>query len=563
MKKDIQFLKGGLFDKPFMQSRIKSHSMTFVEKLLGYFLGPAGVIVFYAAIMNLRELYYTSVVPVDNLFGTGTYLLITTISSIIGVASGLAISWVMERTVCKAGRLRPYLLMSEILMTVSGVALFACPFSNGSAGQLVWLYIFNILYVGIATNVYGIRYNKMALGTRNLSDRATVTTVYTASDSIISGVIVGFVVSSILYYRILANDVTGNNWRMLIYILAIPAIPLSIVEYYFTRERVTEENIEKKDGEIETIPLLQQLKDLFTNKYYILSLIMTIISLIAVYLAGTNCRTNYCQWVLGANAENNLQMMYMAVALAPMGFGIALIFPLVKRFGARKVCMAGGLITAIFGFLCMAFPTNIPVAFAGSFIYSFGTLALTYVGATFGQQANYIIEYKYGFRPESSLSGGLVMAVYNAALAPIGGLYETVLVARGYDAYAQSQNEQVISWIVFVWFGIVAIKGLVTFIALIPFDAGKIINSVQDELKERRKAAVLARGEEWIDEEERERLEKEESDRIAEADRIADLKERCARKGLDFDTENAKYLEKKAKKDAKAAKKAESMKTRV
>lgn len=41
-----------------------------------------------------------------------------------------------------------------------------------------------------------------------------------------------------------------------------------------------------------------------------------------------------------------------------------------------------------------------------------------------------------------------------------------------------------------------------------------------------------------------------------EADRIADLKALCQRKGLDFDTENQKYLDRQAKKEAKAAAKA-------
>lgn len=37
---------------------------------------------------------------------------------------------------------------------------------------------------------------------------------------------------------------------------------------------------------------------------------------------------------------------------------------------------------------------------------------------------------------------------------------------------------------------------------------------------------------------------------------MADLKALCQRKGLDFDTENKKYLDKQAKKQAKAAAKA-------
>ena len=55
-----------------------------------------------------------------------------------------------------------------------------------------------------------------------------------------------------------------------------------------------------------------------------------------------------------------------------------------------------------------------------------------------------------------------------------------------------------------------------------------------------------------MDPEEQERLEREKAEQQHEADRIHDLREYCARKGLDFDTENRKYLEKKARKAGKA-----------
>ena len=70
-----------------------------------------------------------------------------------------------------------------------------------------------------------------------------------------------------------------------------------------------------------------------------------------------------------------------------------------------------------------------------------------------------------------------------------------------------------------------------------------------------KKEAVLARGEEWVEPEELERREQELAAREREENRIADLKELCAKKGLDFETENAKYLAKEAKKAARKQKK--------
>ena len=92
-------------------------------------------------------------------------------------------------------------------------------------------------------------------------------------------------------------------------------------------------------------------------------------------------------------------------------------------------------------------------------------------------------------------------------------------------------------------------------VILLPFvDVEKHLPEINAELLERKKQAVLARGETWIEPTEQERLDAEEAERIHEENRIADLKAKCARKGLDFDTENAKYLEKQVKKAAKKKK---------
>mgnify|MGYP003298689933 CR=1 FL=1 len=51
--------------------------------------------------------------------------------------------------------------------------------------------------------------------------------------------------------------------------------------------------------------------------------------------------------------------------------------------------------------------------------------------------------------------------------------------------------------------------------------------------------------------EELEEREREENSRLAEEARISDLKAKCAKRGLDFDSENRKYLDKKSKKTNK------------
>ncbi len=82
---------------------------------------------------------------------------------------------------------------------------------------------------------------------------------------------------------------------------------------------------------------------------------------------------------------------------------------------------------------------------------------------------------------------------------------------------------------------------------------------MNEEIRARRKAEAEARGEVYVSPEERAEQERLQDERLSELARIDDLKAKCAKKGLDFETENAKYLaiqeEKHRRREEKQAKK--------
>ena len=83
----------------------------------------------------------------------------------------------------------------------------------------------------------------------------------------------------------------------------------------------------------------------------------------------------------------------------------------------------------------------------------------------------------------------------------------------------------------------------------------KIMPTVTTELTNRKIEECKAKGIPYVSPQEQQRAEIAKQQQEAEEARIKELKEKCVKKGLDFETENNKYLEKKAKKDAKKAKK--------
>lgn len=518
MKKKHTFLSRGLFEKDFLQSRIHTYSMTFKEKALGYALGPGIVLVYTTLVQSLREMFYVSVVPLDSLFGKGTYMRLQTTTSILGILMGLLVAYMAERTVSRAGRIRPYVLMGTLLMAISGVGMFWSPFQNGEIGQLVWLYIINIIYMVVGTSMFNLRYQALALSTRNVQDRNQVTTLRTAIDSMMPGLFGAIIVTGWLYYVFLANDMTGNNWRLFILIPALIAIPGAFIEYFYTRERITEDNRQmnygKEDHETHVIPFVKQVKSLLTNKYYVMTVILACTLVFISYLQGANARTYFCQWILGANDQNGLAVIYLMISMQPMAIGMVVAPILAKRWGVRKITMVSCVLTLAGLAVCMINPYNFGLACGGGLLFGVGMVAVSYMSKTFDQHAADYVEYKCGFRPEGTVAVAVIGAVYAIILSPMSALYETVLVESGFDAFSTTgQVAAVNNWIIFAYYGAYAINAVVMLVVLIFFNIEKQLPQIHAELKERRKQAVLARGEEWIDPEEEERLQGEEAKR--------------------------------------------------
>lgn len=562
----MQFLKIGLFEKDFMQTKIKTNSMSFAEKLLGYAVSPGFNHVLYCLILSMRELFYMQVLKLNVLFGSNmTYFYLQTVSSIVGVLTGIAINYVTERTVSRAGRFRPYVLMGNWVMAISGLFMFWTPFADGSGAQLGWLYVFNIIYYGVGIVLYNLRFNVASVCSRNVLERNFVTTLRTTISNMIPGMFVSLVVMGFLYDSVLLPDTSGHSWRLFIGIAACCTLVFSVVEYFFTRERITEQNRQAAEAGDHAVrlPLGQQLKILLTNRYFLMSVLVMIGATFYDYLQGGNSRTYMVQYILGGNSENNLQFLYLMVSMQPMAIGAFVIPILSRKFGARRIMQVSAVITLAGIVIALLNPYSFLNAVLGGLVFACGIFAVTNMYQVFGQQAADDIEHRYGFRVEGTFANGLIVAVYTLILTPFSSIYETVLSALGFRAPETvdgvvtvfQQNPAVENWMLFSYYGSYAIFAAIVFVVCIFFDLEKRMPEIQADLKQRRRQAVLARGEEWIDEEEREQLELEQARLLAEENRIADLRRKCAAKGLDFETENEKYLEKQARKQEKRRKK--------
>ena len=136
--------------------------------------------------------------------------------------------------------------------------------------------------------------------------------------------------------------------------------------------------------------------------------------------------------------------------------------------------------------------------------------------------------------------------------APFAGGYESAILQLGFvDAQGIVPSAEVKSFMTLAVY-LFDIILAVSYLILLPFvDIEKKLPQINADLRQRQIDAAAARGEEWIAPEELERREQEQAERQHEEDRIRDLQERCAKKGLNFEEENQKYLARQARKAKK------------
>ena len=546
MKKNSVFFQKGLFEKPFMNSRITTASMTLKEKILGYLVGPFGILALVAIVNQLLELYYTEVFYIDEIFGPGSYLMMTWVTKAVGIVAGLLIAYVVEHNVSSQGRIRPLVLVGCLLSAVSAFFLFYIP-DMADWAKLVWVYVFSILFNGFGSSLLALRVNLFTLCTRNQNDRNLVNLFEKVSSYLLVGTAVTLTVGSVLYYTML-HGYPAENWYGLVGVVALASIPLSLVHYYYTKERVTLENASANTHDAPTVPLLGQIKALFTSKYWLMATALTVIMTVANNLAGYNLSTNFCTVILGATAENNYNLIYTVASGLPMGLGMLMIYPLCKKFTIRKTTIAFSVIAIAGCIMGLLVKNNFIPVVAANFIYNMGTLPTVYILGALIDAAKDEVEYKHGFRPEGLVSVAVIMCVLNLFTGLFSGIYETGLNLSGYQpALGEAQPESVANWLYFIRYTVPIIEYALMIVILYFMNLEEKLPGMQQAIRQRHKEAAEARGEVWVSPEELAEREKAENARLAEEARIADLKEKCRKKGLDFDTENQKYLDKKSK----------------
>lgn len=584
--KEKKGLLANRFTSSFWDSKIKSANVTGKEKWLGYVVGPFGVMLLQSIVNSYFNQFLTDTLGFTvsrGMWIAGFMVVFPVLSKLLDAITNVLMAKILDKTACRQGKLRPWFILSLPITVISILMMFAIPDMDAKA-QAIWVVISYNMFYSVGYTMWYMAYElSAALSTRNVKQRSGNSMMGQITKNIGTGMI------SIIFPTLLsaiAKGFTGGNMKqgylLTLSFMCVIAVPLTFIQYFYTRERITEErrmtDVGEDEGKVEEATFLQQLKACVKDKYWLMFILLIFIYQVLNALKGVS-QVYYAGWVVKGNAYGEyaaIQRNFTMISMAPMGPMLFIVVPLIKKFGRHLMIIIGSVIAAIGAIVAFFGAGNTIPVYVGTGLGGVGAMFYVYTMMSFTGDAIDHVEYSQRVRVEG-VTAALVGFMHSLANGIGQGLFNLGLLATKYvtpEAIGTfEKNGKIIekfadqpaaatTWINFSYQGAIALTAILFFVLfMFFFDIDKKMPHVQEELTERKKAECEAKGIPYVSPLEQQRAEIAKQQAEAEENRIRELKEKCEKQGLDFDTENQKYLEKKAKKGAKkAAKKAKQKK---
>lgn len=542
------------FDNPLTRTKVKSANVKTMEALIGYLIGPfcgmlANCLFGSYLVQYFREVLFAEELAAGN-SGVEMFLtLFPILSAILIVAGNLVAGQIIERTRTRAGKARPYILLSAVTVAVISVLMFIQPVDN-AVFKMIWLAVAYNLFYAVAFPLYNTANSALVpVSTRNGKQRGLLASFVNmavlggaGAGSIVMPLIIGFMTDA--FPGPSPTNPSSTGYLVIFLTVGIITFLGCIAQYYFTRERVTEETMSGKadlSEKKEKGPSIGvQAKAIFSDKFFIVAIVFYLLYQLSGGIKNGSMKS-FVDYVSFSGLDANTAMSVLGIIGAvPMALAILFVGPLCNKFGKQPVVLIGMAVGAAGGVLAGMFYDNFVLVAVGVAVKCLGSAPAGYMILAMLADCLDHMEAKNGFRCD-----GLVMSIYSSimiASSPLGtGIINGLLGLFG------NVQGSVVSYI-WIETGAYALAAIV----MIFFGVEKFLVGDRRAVLARQKAEAEAAGIEWVEPEERLRREEAEYDRLAEEARKAELAAFCEKKGLSFEEEEKKYQDKLAAKRAKA-----------
>ena len=419
-----------IWNKPLLNSRTDKQTVKLPEMIFGYFLGPLLVLSMTCVVATYYLTFYRTY---DDIVASGKFLVLLPLISVIPMAlSNIIVGIILGKTKTRQGKARPFILVAGPILLVSGIVMFIIPyFSMGF--RMAWMAITYNLFAALANPIYSnAHYLMVSLSTRDLNQRGKLSVVANipavAGNGLVSSILMPAVLGWIKAGEALGEgyQVVQNRWQLVMGLFALAAFIGCTLEYFFTRERITEEDISEDLAEPqgEIVPTGKQLKAAASDRYWWIIMIFYML-----YQAGTMFKGGYvfnifCNdfftevHIFGQTlGPEGVQSLLALLSGFPLAAGMLFAWPVANRMGKRNFIILGCVVSILGSIVCLMNPASFVIMLIGQTLKGFSSIPGSYIMMALFADVLDHLEAKNGFRAD-----GISMSVYNTILTVVNGL---------------------------------------------------------------------------------------------------------------------------------------------
>ena len=248
------------------------------------------------------------------------------ICKILDAFTDLIMGNIVDHTKPGREKYRPWLIKAGIPAGIMMALMFTVP-NVGQTGKIVYAFITNLLLTAVFITGVTIPFGSlMAVRTNSQEERGIMGT-WRAAAGYVSGMIIAILLIPI------TNMLGGNQgaWIKVGIVVGLIAILAFLICYATSRETATEAGTaaEKPEKEEKTVPFREAINKLFHNRYWVIVLIVNLLSCI-LYGTASASGVYYCKWIFG---NDNLVAVLGGVGLIPTILAFALMGLMIKKLG--------------------------------------------------------------------------------------------------------------------------------------------------------------------------------------------------------------------------------------
>ena len=338
-----------------------------LKEKIGYSLGDTASNLFFQTFIFFLLYFYTDVFGLPAAV-VGTMFLITRIWDTVNDPMMGAIA---DRTNTRWGKFRPYLILMAVPYGIMGVLTFTTP-DFAYTGKIIYAYVTYTLMM-MAYTAINVPYSAlMAVITPNSLER-TVLSSFRFVAAFAALFIVSAATKPLVAYFGKGNEATG--WQWTIGCFSILAVILFIIVFATTKERVKPPKGQKSK-------LKEDLKDLFTNKPWLLIAGATVFQLILIVMRNSTIPYYFKYYIqdqqlniFGSTinlASDTFLSAFLTIGTAATIIGAILTKWFTKIFDKKNTYSWFLILSAIFcGLLYFVSPGDIILIFALNIGFSF------------------------------------------------------------------------------------------------------------------------------------------------------------------------------------------------